>query len=107
MQNLLRKTLKNETSRNNSIAEDIEYIYIRSNSKIETKAIVGYSEMEDKKGKDVVDEAIFQALDLPTTPTTADVILYNGVRFIVTKYKIIGGLYDVTAVVSTHNRGKI
>jgi len=107
MQNLIKKTLQNEVIKSNGIAEDIEYIYIQSNTIIPLKAIVEYPKYEQKKGKNVVDEIIFHGLDLQNKPNTADRVIYDNARFIVTEYKKVGGLYDVTAVSSTHNRGRV
>jgi len=105
MHSLIKKTLQNEASRDNSIYEEVEYIHLNAQS-VFVRAIIEYPKFEEKKGKDVANTIIFHSLELENKPNTADIIKYDGERYIVTEYKKVSSLYDVTAVNSLHNRGR-
>lgn len=105
MHSLIKKTLQNEANKDNSIYEEVEYIHLNAQSVL-VKAIIEYPKFEEKKGKDVANAIIFHSLELENKPNTADIIKYDGERYIVTEYKKVSSLYDVTAVSSLHNRGR-
>ncbi len=107
MLSLIKKTLQNEANRINGIFEDIEYIQISSHSTVQTRAIIEYPKFEDKKKNNVEDIIVFHSISLDFTPKTADIILYDGNRYVVSEYKKVSSLYDITAVKSLHNRGRV
>lgn len=105
MHSLIKNTLQNEAKKTNGIYEEVEYIHLNAQS-VFAKAIIEYPKFEEKKGKDVASSIIFHSLELNIKPNTADIVKYDGDRYIVTEYKKVSSLYDVTAVSSQHNRGR-
>ena len=106
MKKLIKKTtdfIKNRTG----IGDIISYRgQLESHSDL--TCLVEYNKLTDvKEDERAISTIIFHSVELDNMPTVGDTIIFNNDRYSVIEFTIVGEKFDIQAIKSQHQRGRV